>query len=200
MLKKILISVLALFVLISAANAIDTSGWTNATVGYETFKIPPEYKNPYSSDFNMYEADEDIHVFTVRYVNPRIMDLYGYFMEHNSIVKKVNVAGHDAVFFSGYDRASESNNSKLWFSAGEDFYYIAWRGNNITPTIEEVVKSASPSSYNHTEFYSILDNEYSSYKIVNAIESQRYDYPSSDKGSHPFISIGSNGVNFGFLN
>ena len=92
------------------------------------------------------------------------MDLYGYFLEKNQ-VKKVEVAGHDAVHFTSYDRHDEKNNSKLWFSAGEEFYYIAWRGNNITPTIEEVVKSVSPSKYSHDEFFDILNEEYQNYKI-----------------------------------
>ena len=106
---KILIFALALFLLINAVSAIDSTNWTTATVGYENFKIPPEYENPYSSDFHMYEYDEDIDVFTIRYVNPRIMDLYGYFLERNDF-KKVKVAGHDAVHFTSYDRHDEKNN------------------------------------------------------------------------------------------
>lgn len=195
---KILIFALALFLLINAVSAIDSTNWTTATVGYENFRIPPEYENPYSSDFHMYEYDEDIDVFTIRYVNPRIMDLYDYFLERNDF-KKVKVAGHDAVHFTGYDRYDDTNNSKLWFSAGEEFYYIAWRGTNITPEIKEVVKSASKSKYSHDEFYDILDEEYQNYKITHAIESQRYDYPTSDKGHHSFVSVGSNGVNFGVM-
>lgn len=197
--KKTIILILTLFILINAVSAMDTSSWTNATVGFEEFRIPPQYENPYLSDFNMYEFDEDIDVFTIRYVNPRIMDLYGYFIEHYSHIEKVNVGGHDAVYFLGYDRHDEANNSKLWFSAGDEFYYIAWRGNNITPTIEEVVKSASASSYNNTEFYSILNDEYQNYKITSAIESQRYDYPSTKSGSNSFVSFGSNGINFGVI-
>lgn len=81
MTKKIIIFLFALIVLINAANAIDSSNWTTANVGYENFKIPPQYANPYKSDFNMYEADEDIDVFTIRYVNPNIMSLYGYYLE-----------------------------------------------------------------------------------------------------------------------
>lgn len=199
MLKKILIFILALFILINAANAVDSSNWTEVSVGYEEFKIPPQYENPYSSDFNMYEFDEDIDEFTIRFVNPQIMSLYGYFLEHNSYAKKVNVSGHDAIHFMSYDRHDGTNNSKLWFSAGEEFYYITWRGSEITPTIEEIVKSASPSKYNHTEFYSILDNEYKNYQIVNAIESQRSDYPSSNSGSHTFVSLGTGGINFGVM-
>ena len=185
---KLIILVLAFFLLINAVSAIDSSNWTTANVGYETFKILTKYENPYSSDFHMYEFDEDIDVFTIRYVNPRIMDLYGYYLERNDF-KKVKVAGHDAVHFTSYDRHDEKNNSKLWFSAGEEFYYIAWRGTNITPTIKEVVKSASKSKYSHDEFYEILNEEYQNYKIINSIESQRYDYPSSDSGHHSFVSF-----------
>ena len=175
MYRKIIVFSLSLFLLVSAVSAIDSSNWTTAEVGYEEFKIPPKYENPYSSDFNMYEYAFDIDVFTIRYVNPAIMELYGYFLEHNT-AKKVEVAGHDAVHFTEYDRYDNANNSKLWFSSGEEFYYIAWRGNNITPTIEEVVKSCSDSNYTHDEFYDILNDEYQNYKIINAIESQRYDY------------------------
>ena len=199
MLKKLIILILAIFMLMNAVNALDSSNWSEAKIGFEEFKIPPQYENPYSSDFNMYEYDYDIDVFTIRYVNPRIMDLYGYFLEKNSYIEKVNVGGHDAVYFLSYDRNDEANNSKLWFSAGDEFYYIAWRGNNITPDIEEVVKSASDSSYNKTEFYSILNDNYQNYKITHAIESQRFDYTSSDSGSHSFISIGSGGINFGVM-
>lgn len=138
MIKKIIISLFALIILISAVSAIDSSDWSNATVGYETFKIPPKYEDPYSSDFNMYEFDEDIDVFTIRYINPRIMDIYGYEIEHSSKIKKEKVAGHDAVHFTTYDRHNQVNNSKLWFSAGEEFYYIAWEGNKITPTIKKL--------------------------------------------------------------
>ena len=199
MIKKVLILFLALFILMNCISAIDSSNWTTAKVGYEEFKIPPQYENPYSSDFDMYEYDEDIDVFTVRYVNPRIMDLYGYFMEHCQ-AKKVKVSGRDAVHFTEYDRHDETNNSKLWFSAGEEFYYIAWRGNNITPTIKEIVKSASKSKYSHDEFYSILNDEYKNYKLINSIESQRYDYPSSDSGHHSFVSVGTNGFSYGIIN
>ena len=199
MYRKIIIFTIVLFVLIGTASAIDSSNWTTAKVGYEEFKIPPEYENPYKSDFHMYEFDEDIDEFTIRYVNPRIMSLYGYFLERNT-PQKVEVAGHDAIHFTNYDRYDQRNNSKLWFSAGEEFYYIAWRGTNITPTIEEVVKSASDSNFTHEEFYDILNEEYQNYKIVNAIESQRFDYPSSDSGHHSFVSFGSNGVNFGVMN
>ena len=198
MIRKIIILSLALFMLVNAASAVDSSIWSTATVGYEEFKIPPKYENPYESDFDMYEFDEDIDEFTIRYVNPNIMDLYGHFIEHNKM-KKVKVAGHDAVHFTSYDRHDEKNNSKLWFSAGEEFYYITFRGSKITPTIKEVVKSTSKSKYTHDEFYSILDEEFKNYKIVHAIESQRYDYPTSDKSHHSFVSFGSNGVNFGVM-
>lgn len=198
MIRKILFFLMALAILIGAVNAIDSSNWTTATVGYEEFKIPPQYENPYQSDFHMYEFDEDIDVFTIRYVNPAIMDLYGYFIEHNQ-AKKVKVAGHDAVHFTTYDRHDEKNNSKLWFSSGEEFYYIAWRGNKITPAIKEIVKSTSDSKFSHKEFYDILNDEYKNYKIVNSIESQVYDYPTKDKGHHSFVSFGSNGINFGVM-
>lgn len=199
MIKKFLLILLILTLFMGTASAIDSSNWTTAPVGYEEFKIPPEYENPYESNFHMYEYDYDIDVFTIRYVNPAIMSLYGYFLETHSYAKKVNVSGHDAIHFCKYDRYDKTNNSKLWFSAGEEFYYIAWRGENITPTIEEVVKSASESSYNHTEFYKILNDEYQNYKIVDAIESQRFDYPSSNSGSHSFVSFGTNGVGFGVI-
>jgi hypothetical protein len=198
MIRKILFFLMALAILIGAVSAIDSSNWTTATVGYEEFKIPPQYENPYQSDFHMYEFDEDIDVFTIRYVNPAIMDLYGYFIEHNQ-AKKVKVEGHDAVHFTTYDRHDEKNNSKLWFSSGEEFYYIAWRGNKITPAIKEIVKSSSDSKFSHKEFYDILNDEYKNYKIVNSIESQVYDYPTKDKGHHSFVSFGSNGINFGVM-
>lgn len=199
MIKKILILFLALFLAMNCAAAIDSSNWTTAKVGYEEFRIPPQYENPYSSDFDMYEFDEDIDEFTIRYVNPRIMELYGYFLEQNR-AQKVKVAGHDAIHFTHYDRHDEKNNSKLWFSAGEEFYYITWRGENITPTIKEVVKSASKSKYAHDEFYSILNDEYQNYKMVKAIESQRYDSPSRDSGHHSFFSVGTNGYSYGIIN
>lgn len=199
MFRKLFVTFIFLFLLIGAASAIDSSNWTNATVGYETFKIPPQYENPYKSDFNMYEFDEDIDVFTIRFVNPNIMSLYGYFLEQNSHIKKVNVSGHDAVHFMNFDRHSEKNNSKLWFSAGEEFYYITWNGEKITPEIEEVVKSASDSKYSHEEFYNILSDEFNNYKIVDAIESQRYDSYRADDGPHSFVSFGSGGINFGVM-
>ena len=115
MIKKVIIILLALFIFINAVGAIDSSNWTTANVGYETFKIPPQYQNPYKSDFNMYEFDEDIDVFTIRYVNPNIMSLYGYFIEKYP-EKKVNVSGHDAIHFTYHDRHDDTNNSILWFS------------------------------------------------------------------------------------
>ncbi|MEE0934083.1 MAG: hypothetical protein U0L42_00270 [Methanobrevibacter sp.] len=200
MFKKVIIILLSIFILMNAVSAIDSSNWTTADVGYETFKIPPKYENPYQSDFNMYEFDEDIHVFTIRYVNPNLMSLYGYYIEHHSQIKKVNVSGHDAVHFMGYNRYEETNNSVLWFSSGEEFYYITWNGTEITPEIKEVVKSASPSKYSHDEFYEILNDEYQNYKIVNSIESQRSDYPSSSSsGHHSFVTFGSGGVNIGVM-
>ena len=141
MLKKTILLILTLFMLMGIVSAIDSSNWTTVDVGYETFKIPPKYsQNPYESDFDIYMYDFDIDEFSIRYVNPNIMMLYGYFCEKNHI-KKVVLDNRDAVHFFNYDRNDESNNSILWFSAGEEFYYITWRGNNITPVIKEVVKS-----------------------------------------------------------
>ncbi|WP_295610053.1 hypothetical protein [uncultured Methanobrevibacter sp.] len=199
MIKKLFMILLAVLILMNAVNAVDSSNWTNATVGYETFKIPPQYENPYQSDFHMYEFDEDIDVFTIRFVNPNIMSLYGYFIEHNSFVKKVKVSGHDAVHFMSYDDETNQNKSKLWFSAGEEFYYITWIGEKITPEIKEVVKSCSDSKYSHDEFYDILREEFNNYKIVNSIESQRYDYPTDNK-HHSFYSVGTNGFSVGVVN
>lgn len=198
MIKKIAVFLLALFILVNAVGAADSSNWTTANVGYETFKIPPKYENPYKSDFNMYEADEDIDVFTIRYVNPNIMSLYGYYLEKYP-EKKVTVSGHDAIHFTYYDRNDRTNNSILWFSSGEEFYYINWIGHNITKEITEVVKSSSPSKYSHDEFYDILDEEFKNYKIVDAIESQRYDAPRNDNGHHSFVSVGTNGVSVGVI-
>lgn len=198
MFKKIIFFSLVLFLMIGCVSAIDSSGWSDADVGYETFKIPPKYENPYRSDFDMYEYDENIDVFTIRYVNPNIMDLYGYFIEKYP-EKKVKVAGHDAVHFTYYDRHDETNNSILWFSSGEEFYYMTWIGHNITPTIKEVVKSCSKSKYSHEEFYDILNEELKNYKIVDAIESQRYDYPRTYSGHDSFVTVGSNGVNLGVM-
>lgn len=199
MIRRILIILIALFVLMNAVSAVDSSNWTKASVGYENFSIPPQYENPYKHDFHLYQWNEDIDVFTVRYVNPRIMSLYGYFMDHYNMVKKVDIDGRDAVHFSTFDRYDETNNSKLWFSAGEEFYYIAWRGSEITPVIKQVVKSASDSKYTHDEFYQILNDEYKNYNLINSIESQRSDYPTSSDGHHSFVSFGSNGINFGVM-
>lgn len=198
MVRKVILILLTLFVLMNTVSAIDSSNWTEASVGYETFKIPPQYENPYKSDFNMYEFDEDIDVFTIRYINPNLMSLYGYYLEKYP-EKKVTVSGHDAIHFTYHDRHDETDNSILWFSSGEEFYYINWIGHNITPEIKQIVKSCSPSKYSHDEFYSILKDEYNNYKIVDAIESQRYDYP-SDSGHHTFASIGTNGFSVGVIN
>ena len=59
MIRKILFFLIALTILVGTVSAIDSSNWTTATVGYEEFKIPPQYENPYQSDFHMYEFDED---------------------------------------------------------------------------------------------------------------------------------------------
>ena len=40
MIRKTLFFLLALFVLINAVGAVDSSNWTTATVGYEEFSIP----------------------------------------------------------------------------------------------------------------------------------------------------------------
>ena len=198
MIQKIIMSALILFIFIGCVSAVDSTNWTTAKVGYETFKIPPQYENPYSSDFDMYEYDYDIDVFTIRYVNPNIMSLYGYYINKYH-EEKVKVTGHDAVHFTYFDRQNQTNNSILWFSSGEEFYYINWIGHDITPTIKEVVKSSSKSVYSHKEFYQILKDEYQNYELINAIESQGYDYPVKDSGSHGFVSFGSNGVNFGII-
>lgn len=196
MIRKILIALLALFILMNAVSAIDSSNWTTAEVGYETFKIPPEYsENPYRSDFDIYWFDEETDVFTIRYMNPNIMSLYGYYIEQYP-EKKVTVEGHDAIHFTYEDRYDDTNNSILWFSSGEEFYIIKWLGYNITPEIKEVVKSCSPSDYSHKEFYDILNEEYKNDKLIDAIESQSVDYPSDDS-SHTFVSVGTNGVGIG---
>ena len=194
MFKKFFLIFIVFIFLINCVSAINSSNWTTANVGYETFKIPPKYAdNPYESSFDKYMYDEDIDVFTIRYVNPNIMDLYGYFLERYHS-EKVNINHHDAIHFSSYDSHDNVNNSILWFSAGEEFYYITWRGSEITPAIKEIVKSCSKSDYSHDEFYDILNSEYQNYKITDTIESQRFDYPTQSKG---FYSYGSNGWSFG---
>lgn len=185
-----------MFILVNVASAIDSSNWTTADVGGETFKIPPQYaNNPYKSDDNIYWLNEDnIYAFCVRLINPNLMSLYGYDIEHSYYYKNVNVAGHDAVHFKSHDRFNKMDYSTLWFCAGNQFYYIQWEGENITPEIKEIVKSSSKSNYTQKEFKEILNDEYQNYKIVNSIESQRYDYPTQSKG---FYSYGPGGWSFG---
>jgi len=89
MIKKIFIGILILIIAVNTVNAIDTSNWSEVTVGYENFSIPPNYSNPYQSNFNMYQYGEDIDEFTIRFVYPNIMDLYGYFIQQNSFCKKL---------------------------------------------------------------------------------------------------------------
>ena len=106
MFKKIIIITITFFILINAASAMDTSNWTTATVGYEEFKIPPQYENPYSSDFHMYEYDEDIDEFTIRYVNPNIMSLYGYFLEKYPEIAKFGLKDNES-------EGEDSTNSEI---------------------------------------------------------------------------------------
>ena len=199
MMRKIIliIAIILFFISISLVfSNSDSENWTSVDVGYESFKIPPQYAdNPDRADDSMYSWDEDIDVFTIRHVTPKVMELYGYYMEKYPS-KKVKVEGHDAVHFKYFDRHDGCNNSILWFSSGEEFYYINFRGANITPTIKEIVKSSSKSDYSHDEFYSILNEEYQNYKVVKAIESQRNDYPSNSKG-FTYTSFGSNGFSVG---
>ena len=89
-----------------------------------------------------------------------------------------------------------SSRIKEWFSAGEEFYYVEWEGFNITPTIKEVVKSFSKSDYSHKEFYKTLKEFYNQHRLEEAMESQGFDYP-SDKSSHTFVSVGTNGFGVG---
>ncbi|MBR3112530.1 MAG: hypothetical protein IKH29_02310 [Methanobrevibacter sp.] len=108
----------------------------------------------------------------------------------------MKVSGHDAVHITFYDRYDDKNYSILWFSAGEEFYYVEWEGFNITPTIKEVVKSFSKSDYSHKEFYKTLKEFYNQHRLEEAMESQGFDYP-SDKSSHTFVSVGTNGFGVG---
>lgn len=174
MLKKIFVIVLALFILMNFAYAVDSSDWKTAEVGGQTFKIPPKYDtNPYEIDSDIYWFDEEsIYVFSIRYMEPNLMYLYGYEMDHGHS-KKVKVAGHDAVHITGYDIFDKINFSILWFSSGEEFYTVQWEGHEITPSIKEVVKSSSKSDYSRKEFYSILNDEYQNYEIVKAIKHYR---------------------------
>lgn len=196
MIKKIIIFILLMSVLIGCAGAVDSSDWPTVEVGYETFKIPPKYaENPDTVKEYMYEYDYDIDEFTIRHAIPKWMDLYGYYVDKYSS-KKVEVSGHDAVHFTYYDRHDKKDNSILWFASGEEFYFIHFRGSTITPNIKEVVKSCSKQDYSKKEFYNILNDKYQNYKIVNAIESQKFDYPSNPKG-FSYSSFGSDGYSFG---
>lgn len=72
---------------------------------------------------------------------------------------------------------------------------INWEGHEITPMIEEIVKSSSKSNYTRDEFYDILNEEYVNYKIIKAIESQSDDdYTFKPSG---MSSYGSNGWFYG---
>ena len=53
-----------------------------------------------------------------------------------------------------------------------------------------------PPEMSSDEFYDILDEEYKQYELINAIESQRTDYPRDDS-SHTFVSVGTNGFGIG---
>ena len=196
MIKKVFLIFLAVFFLMNSVAAFDSSDWVTAEIGEETFKIPPEYaNNPYKNDSDVYWFDDDsIFTFSIRFVNPRLMDLYGYEMSHSSSYKKVKIGNHDAVHFKCFDYP-DMNYSVLWFSSREEFYLINWKGHEITPMIEEVVKSSSKSNYTRDEFYDILNEEYVNYKIIKAIESQSDDdYTFKPSG---MSSYGSNGWSYG---
>ena len=106
MTKKILIFLLALLFLINAASAADSSNWTEANVGYETFKIPPQYENPYQSDFNMYEFDENIEKLelvissSLNDLNSRINDITDNVYTKEEIDESINIDFYSAAYSS----------------------------------------------------------------------------------------------------
>ena len=126
--------------LMAEVSAIDSSDWQTAKVGYEEFKIPPQFKNSYTADFGIYLFDKSLmdndyqdygddksnDFFSIRYVSVNLFSLHGYFENKYSAPKLVNVSGHEAMHFSYYDYSIVSNHSILWFSAEKNF--ITWNG------------------------------------------------------------------------
>lgn len=51
--------------------------------------------------------------FSIRYVSVNLFSLYGYFVDKYSAPKLVNVSDYEAMHFSYYDQAIDSNHSRI---------------------------------------------------------------------------------------
>ena len=150
-----IIKILISFLMISTVAAVDSSNWGTVTVRGETFKIPPELEGGKYLSCSYNKGSYSI----IGLDSSMLYSHYGFIIKKAKNTEDLTIKGHPAqhiTYGQGY--------SRVYFAVGDSIYAINWKGTNITPEIEGIIGSSTPSSISSGSFYNILAQANADYK------------------------------------
>lgn len=86
-----------------------------------------------------------------------------------------NINGHYAFVTHTYKSSVKHNVTSVFFNTGDKLFLLSFSGNNITPTIEDIISSTPKSNMSLEEFESTINSTYSEYAENEEIANQEYE-------------------------
>ena len=148
----------------------------NVTVNGVTFEIPDQYTNGRSTD-NSYLYN-NIFTFAIRALDSTefLVDTYGdEASNEDGSTTDLTIGNHDVVHIVNYVSVAESRVSYAFFACGDVIYCISWKGSEMTPEIEDMIRNSPDSNYTYNEFHDVLNQAETQYQEDLAAEEQAYD-------------------------
>ena len=188
--RKIIFILFFSLMMITTVAAVDSSSWSNVTIENHVFKIPPKY-NGGKLNNNSYQIG-NWNNFAILCVDNYLANNYGFEVDTYGPGEDLNIDGHPARYFHGYNKYEKCELSRIYFSVGKSIYCISWQSNNLTDDVKEIIASSDPSEISSNNFYNTLDSAYEDY-IAEEEEDENAYIPSSTSSNthnhHFFIRI-----------
>lgn len=191
--KKVLIipCLILIFISLSLVSGENTNNLTKPVSGID-FQIPPQY------DGGILKNNSYI------YINPynfRILSLdnynnlrfnFGSDMLEGSVIttQETTIGNHPAYVIYSYIDIANSNLTSIYLSIEDTIFVISYKGDSITPEIENMIENTPPSTITSEQLYSKLSEALSDYRTSlnqEEIEYQQQEYEQSNRGSDFFF-------------
>lgn len=181
--KKIIFILLFSFMMTTTVGGVDSKNWKNVTIGNNTFKIPPKYDSGKLNE-NSYQID-NWNNFAILCIDSYIANNYGFEASQYGPRTDLEINGHPARYFCGYNKYEKTELSRIYFASGQSIYCVSYQGSNLSEECKEIVASSDASEISADDFYNILDLALENYTLEEEMDKNTYiPYTSTSSNSH----------------
>lgn len=168
--------------MISSVCAVDSSNWTEESINGHVFKIPPQYLGG-KVNANSYTI-ESWNNFAILCIDNYIANNYGFEASEYGPGEDLDINGHPASYFVGYNKYEKTDLSRIYFPVGNSIYCISWQSSNLTDDIREMVAASDSPSISSSAFYDRLDEALEEYEAEEEEDRNTYIPSTTTQSKH----------------